>query len=157
MAINSSKEAYSGLIKNLKEEEKLNVDKEFKRLVSITEKLVFQAVNYRDESKYWNWNINLIDNDEIVNAWCMAGGKMAMYSGLIKQLNATDDEIAQVMGHEIAHALLSYQRKNIPGLLVSMATMAIKLDDTKYKGLALQGISFATILTRLPNSRSSGN
>ena len=160
MAINSSKEAYSGLIKNLKEEEKLNVDKkEFKRLVSITEKLVFQAVQYRDESKNWNWNINLIDNDEIVNAWCMAGGKMAMYSGLIKQLNATDDEIAQVMGHEIAHALLSHTREKISrglALQASMAVMAIKLDDTKYKGLALQGISFATILAlELPNSRSA--
>ena len=160
MAINSSKEAYSGLIKNLKEEEKLNVDKkEFERLVSITEKLVFQAVQYRDESKNWNWNINLIDNDEIVNAWCMAGGKMAMYSGLIKQLNATDDEIAQVMGHEIAHALLSHTREKISrglALQASMAVMAIKLDDTKYKGLALQGISFATILAlELPNSRSA--
>ena len=160
MAINSSKEAYSGLIKNLKEEEKLNVDKkEFKRLVSITEKLVFQAVKYRDESKNWNWNINLIDNDEVVNAWCMAGGKMAMYSGLIKQLNATDDEIAQVMSHEIAHALLSHTREKISrglALQASMAVMAIKLDDTKYKGLALQGISLATILAlELPNSRSA--
>ena len=160
MAINSSKEAYSGLIKNLKEEEKLNVDKkEFKRLVSITEKLVFQAVKYRDESKNWNWNINLIDNDEVVNAWCMAGGKMAMYSGLIKQLNATDDEIAQVMAHEIAHALLSHTREKISrglALQASMAVMAIKLDDTKYKGLALQGISLATILAlELPNSRSA--
>ena len=160
MAINSSKEAYSGLIKNLKEEEKLNVDKkEFQRLVSITEKLVFQAVNYRGESKNWNWKINLIDNDEIVNAWCMAGGKMAMYSGLIKQLNATDDEIAQVMGHEIAHALLSHTREKISrglALQASMAVMAIKLDDTKYKGLALQGISFATILAlELPNSRNA--
>ena len=160
MAINSSKEAYSGLIKNLKEEEKLNIDKkEFKRLISITEKLVFQAVQYRAESKNWNWNINLIDNDEVVNAWCMAGGKMAMYSGLIKQLNATDDEIAQVMGHEIAHALLSHTREKISrglALQASMAVMAIKLDDKKYKGLALQGISLATILSlELPNSRSS--
>ena len=73
---------------------------------------------------------------------------MAMYSGLIKQLNATDDEIAQVMGHEIAHALLSHSREKISrglALQASMAVMAIKL-DTKYKGLALQGISFATIL-----------
>ena len=84
---------------------------------------------------------------------------MAMYSGLIKQLNATDDEIAQVMGHEIAHALLSHTREKISrglALQASMAVMAIKLDDTKYKGLALQGISLATILAlELPNSRSA--
>ena len=80
----------------------------------------------------------------------MAGGKMAMYSGLIKQLNATDDEIAQVMGHEIAHALLSHTREKYQEdlLQASMAVMAIKLDDTKYKGLALQGFPCYDSCTR---------
>ncbi|MDA8258732.1 MAG: M48 family metalloprotease [Betaproteobacteria bacterium] len=78
------------------------------RFAAITDRLISQAVRYRPETRSWNWSIKLIDEPKTVNAFCLPGGQMGIYSGLIDRLAATDDEIAQVMGHEIAHALANH-------------------------------------------------
>jgi hypothetical protein len=71
----------------------------------VTNAAVAQAVQMRPDSSKWQWSVQVIDEPEEVNAWCMAGGRMAIYTGLIQKVDPTDDELAQVMGHEIAHAL----------------------------------------------------
>ena len=82
------------------------------RVRSITDRLIAQAVLLRPETRSWQWEVHVIQDNE-VNAWCMAGGKMAIYTGLLRKIQPTDDEIAQVMGHEISHALLSHQAEKI--------------------------------------------
>ena len=108
-SISASREAYVKMLQPLAEDGKIDSDPELsKRINLITAKLIAQALRYRPETKNWDWRVKIIDDPETVNAFCMAGGKMAIYTGLIQQLEATDDELAQVMGHEIAHALSAH-------------------------------------------------
>ncbi|MBT7997343.1 MAG: M48 family metalloprotease, partial [Betaproteobacteria bacterium] len=133
MAISESRKAYIQMLTPIKNEGKLNTDPVMsERVKNITSLLVAQAIAYRPESKNWNWSVQVIDEPEVINAWCMAGGKMAIYSGLIEKLNATDDEIAQVMSHEIAHALLSHTRERMSRALamqLGLTAMTIAVSD----------------------------
>lgn len=90
-------------------------------VASMTNRLVAEAVRFRPDAAAWHWEVRVIDDAKTVNAFCMAGGKMGIYTGFWEKLNATDDEIAAVMGHEIGHALASHSREKMS---VSMATSA---------------------------------
>src|SRR5947207_7780718 len=79
----------------------------------ITDRLIAQAVRFRPDSANWKWEVQVINDPKTVNAFCMAGGKMAIYTGMWEKLKATDDEIANVMGHEIGHALASHTRERM--------------------------------------------
>jgi Zn-dependent protease with chaperone function len=101
-AISASKQAYVDMLKPLEKEGKIDSDtKAVARVNRITNELIEQAIIMRPETKNWDWQVKVIDDPEMINAWCMAGGKMAVYTGLLEKLKPTDDELAQVMGHEI--------------------------------------------------------
>ncbi len=102
---------YSSLLAKETQKGDLNPDPvQTARVRRIASRLIPQTAVFRPDALKWNWQVNVIRSDE-VNAWCMPGGKIAIYSGIITQLNLSDDEIAAVMGHEIAHALREHARE----------------------------------------------
>ncbi|MEB0214977.1 MULTISPECIES: M48 family metallopeptidase [unclassified Undibacterium] len=74
------------------------------RLRAIAQKLIPYTERWNPRASGWKWEINLIASKQ-VNAYCMPGGKIAFYTGILDTLKLSDDEVAIVMGHEIAHAL----------------------------------------------------
>lgn len=103
--------AYRKVLDDAAKKGQLNRDAvQVDRIRSIAKRLVPSTSSFRGDAPGWEWDVNLIASDD-VNAWCMPGGKIAVYSGLIAKLKPTDDELAAVMGHEIAHALREHSRE----------------------------------------------
>jgi predicted Zn-dependent protease len=100
-------------------------DPQVQRLRNIARRIVPFAPRWNPEATRWNWQVNLL-NSPTVNAFCMPGGRIAFYTGILAKLNLTDDEVAMVMGHEIAHALREHAREQagktaVTGLLSRLA------------------------------------
>lgn len=85
---------------------------ELQRLRAIARKIIPFAMDWNPRARQWQWEVNLIGSNQI-NAFCMPGGKIVFYSGILQQLKLTDDEVAMVMGHEIAHALREHARERM--------------------------------------------
>ena len=157
-AIEASKQAYVQTLQPLQKQGKVNNDPALvARVKTITARLIPPAIAYRPETASWDWQVVVIDEPQTLNAWCMAGGKMAIYTGIIQKLNLTDAEIAQVMGHEIAHALAKHTAERMSVALAQQTALqvgSILLGGGTSSELALQAAAAATTVgVQLPNSR----
>ena len=158
-AIAASRQAYVQEIGKAKQSGKLVSDpKLLRRVEVITERLVAQAVKMRPDSARWEWSVQVIDEPKTVNAWCMAGGRMAIYTGLILKVDPTDDELAQVMGHEIAHALANHTAERMSVAMAGQAGVLAAgiLSDNPGQAMAAAAIA-AKLAVDLPNSRTAEN
>jgi len=82
------------------------------RLRAIAQRIIPYTARWNPAAANWKWEVNLLNSDQ-VNAFCMPGGRIAFFSGILTKLNLTDDEVAMVMGHEISHALREHARKRM--------------------------------------------
>ncbi len=158
-AIASSAQAYVQMLTPYQKAGKLDDDPAVTaRIVAITERLIPPAIAYRPETASWKWSVKVIDDPKTVNAWCMAGGKMAFYTGLIVALNPTDDEIAQVMGHEIAHALSKHQVEKMSrevATRVGVQVLSIITGPQYGQIVGSAATQAAQVTLTLPNSREA--
>ncbi len=156
-AISSSRQAYAQEMGKYQKQGKLVTDpRVLERTRVITERLVAQAVKMRPDSANWQWSVQVIDEPKTVNAWCMAGGRMALYTGLIQQVDPTDDELAQVMGHEIAHALANHTAERMSTAMAANAGILAAgiMSDNPGQSMAVAA-GVAALAIKLPNSRAS--
>lgn len=154
-AIAASKQAYLDTVTELNKEGKIVTDTAVvRRVQGITNNLVAQAKVMRPESAKWAWEVKVIDEPEEVNAWCMAGGKMAIYTGMLNKLKPTDDELAQVMGHEISHALANHTAERMSVAMASSLGVTLLGVATESNEMAMTaGVVAAKLALELPNSR----
>jgi predicted Zn-dependent protease len=135
----------------------LNVNKTMlNRVTRISNRLISQVGVFRPDAAKWDWQVNVEKNDAL-NAYCMPGGKIMVFSGLVEKINATDDELAAVIGHEIAHALREHGRERMSQAYVQqfgMQAILSLLGNGTAAAIASQGTQLGTqLFFSLPNSR----
>jgi predicted Zn-dependent protease len=156
-----SAQSYVQTLRQAESKKTLNTNTaETARVRAIAQRLIPQTTVFRPDAANWKWEINVQESKE-VNAYCMAGGKIMVYTGLIDQLKPSDDELAAVMGHEIAHALREHSREQMSeayaqqiGLVGLAAIVGVTTKDSNNANttMALGGQVAAVALT-LPHSR----
>lgn len=129
---------------------------EYERLKTIANRLIPQTAVFRDDTRNWNWGLQLIDSP-IVNATCAPGGRITFYSGIINKLNLTDAEIAAIMGHEIAHAVREHGREQVSqalaqNIISNVALAAAGAGSAQSIDAANQIMQYVLVL---PNSRQN--
>ncbi len=118
-------QGYSKLKADATQKGALNKDqKMLQRVQAIARRIEPQTGTFRRDAPGWKWEVNIIDSNDL-NAFCMPGGKIVFYSGLINRLQLTDEEIAVVMGHEIAHALREHSREQVSQAIAAQAAMGL--------------------------------
>ena len=150
----SAQKAYAQTMQEAAKKGQLNRDQgQVARVRAVAQRLIPHTGAFRSDAPGWQWESNVISSKEI-NAWCMPGGKIAVYTGILDALRLTDDELAAVMGHEIAHALREHGRERASqamaqGLLINVVGAVAGLS-----GMTQDLSQYVLNLTfNLPNSR----
>lgn len=150
----AAREQYAALMAEERRKGTLNRNpSQVERVRAVANRIVPQTAFFRPDARAWAWEVNVLSSPE-VNAWCMPGGKMAVYTGLIEKLQITDDELAAVMGHEIAHALREHARERaseqaVAGTVISVGAALMGVGDLGQKTAEYAYMG----LLGLPNSR----
>ena len=145
---------YNSLMSQAKTQGALDRDAtQTKRVQGISSRLIGQVGVFRPDALNWNWNVHVLSSDE-VNAWCMPGGKIAVYTGLINKIRPSDAELAAVIGHEMAHALREHSREQVSQQMVTNMGLSVLSAVTGISAAADLGGALTDVMFTLPNSRT---
>jgi Zn-dependent protease with chaperone function len=97
---------------------------QLRRIKTLVGRLIPQTAAFRQDAPGWQWEVHVLSSTE-VNAWCMPGGKIAVYAGLIDALQPADDELAAVIGHEMGHALREHSRERVSAALAEQLALNV--------------------------------
>jgi len=153
-AIAQSATAYAQAMDGYAKKGQLSHDQELiQRVNKITGRLIYEAIIMRPDTRNWKWSMKIIDDPKTVNAWSMAGGRMALYTGLVEKIKPTDDELAQVLAHEISHALAKHTAEKMSvALATSLGVIAVGV-ATDNQNITTGASAAALVAVTLPNSR----
>ena len=156
-AIQQSRGAYRQAVETIREEDKLSENRVLDaRIRRIAGRVVTAAVGDYPRSATWEWSVVVVEEDETVNAWCMAGGRMAVYTGLFEQLKLTDAEFAQIIGHEISHALANHTAERMSrAMAIKLGLIAISAATDGSQSAGQGAELLAQMALELPNSRTA--
>ena len=147
----ASEQAYRQLLTKARQANALNTNRSYtNRVVNISKRLINQVGVFRKDALRWKWEVNVLSS-KTVNAFCMPGGKIAVYTGLIDSLKLTDGELAAVIGHEICHALREHSREQASQQAASSIPTAIL---GSFIGSSELASGMNKVLFSLPFSRS---
>src|SRR5690606_3507796 len=124
-----------------------------KRVREITQRLIAQVGAFRPEAARWNWEVHVLSAKDL-NAWCMPGGKIAVYTGLLDAIKPTDAELAAVLGHEIAHALREHARERVSQQMITSIGLSVLSAATGSSAASDLGGKLTEVMFTLPNSRT---
>lgn len=149
-----AEQAYRRTLKQAAARGTLNRDPaQVARVRAIANRLIAATGVFRPDAPSWNWEVNVISSREI-NAWAMPGGKIAVYTGLLERIAPTDDELAAILGHEMAHALREHGRERASQQFAQEVALGV---ISAAAGLSASGTELARIVADvtygLPNSR----
>lgn len=149
-----AREAYKQELEKARASNALNADqKTYQRVQAISRRLIAQTGAFRPDALQWNWEVN-VETSKDVNAYCMPGGKIMVYTGLIDQLQASDAELAAVIGHEIAHALREHSRERLSrAYLEQIAIAGVVLATGASPSTADLATQVSAVTFTLPHSR----
>jgi predicted Zn-dependent protease len=149
-----AQQAYSQELQKARSKSALNTDQQlYQRIQEISRRLIAQTGVFRPDAPQWQWEVN-VQTSKDVNAYCMPGGKIMVYTGLAHELDATDAELAAVIGHEIAHALREHSRERMSRAIAEQVVLAGVLvatggnQDTTQLASQVSAVTFT-----LPHSR----
>ncbi len=143
----SARQQYAQMLAEYRQKNALAPDNhpQVLRLRAIAQRIIPHATEWNPRAQNWQWEVNLIGSSQL-NAFCMPGGKIAFYYGILRNLQLSDDEVAMIMGHEVAHALREHARERMGKQAATGTLLSL---GSKLFGLGQLGDTAANIGTQL--------
>ncbi len=145
---------YTSMLSSAKTQGALDANSaQTQRVRTITQRLIKHVAAFRPDAVNWQWEVHVLSSND-VNAWCMPGGKMAVYTGLISKIKPTDAELAAVLGHEMAHALREHSREQVSQQMAANIGLSVLSAITGSQATSDLGGALSEVMFTLPNSRT---